>query len=213
MTKKNIQCSLAALWRTTTLWAQGQREFDGVVSSRTSQGPRCCELMKDDGAAGLGMARPMASCARERCWVHNVVGSGRTTLLWAREWHRWLGDDACVVDGATGSGLGRWWRAKGLNNHREQQCGGSEEDSTMAWRCQGGLKDGTDSGEVDDGAGSREIFGGKFWQPDGMSESLRRLGFANHAHQFIYRGTTVATCISDISRAVATMIRISIAPI
>jgi hypothetical protein len=61
MTKKNIQYSLAALWRTTTLRAQGQREFDGVVSSRTSQGPRCCELTKDDGAAGLGMARPMAS--------------------------------------------------------------------------------------------------------------------------------------------------------
>jgi hypothetical protein len=34
------------------------------------------------------------------------------------------------------------------------------------------------SGEVDDGAGSREIFGGKFWQLDGVSESLWGLEFA-----------------------------------
>jgi hypothetical protein len=33
----------------------------------------------------------------------------------------------------------------------------------MVQRLQGGLDDGIDS---------REIFGGKFWQPDGVSESL-----------------------------------------
>jgi hypothetical protein len=33
----------------------------------------------------------------------------------------------------------------------------------MVQRLQGGL---------DDDIGSREIFGGKFWQPDGVSESL-----------------------------------------
>jgi hypothetical protein len=34
------------------------------------------------------------------------------------------------------------------------------------------------SGEVNDGVGSREIFGGKFWQLDGVSESLCGLEFA-----------------------------------
>jgi hypothetical protein len=38
----------------------------------------------------------------------------------------------------------------------------SAEDLTMAWRLRGGLSDGTGSGEVDDGASSREIFSGKF---------------------------------------------------
>jgi hypothetical protein len=46
--------------------------------------------------------------------VHNVVGSGRTMLLQAQEWHHGLGDRACVVDGATGSGRGRWWRVRAL---------------------------------------------------------------------------------------------------
>jgi hypothetical protein len=48
----------------------------------------------------------------------------------------------------------------------------------MARRLRGELDDDTGSKEVDDGAGSREIFGGKFWQPDGVSESLRGLRFA-----------------------------------
>jgi hypothetical protein len=74
----------------------------------------------------------------------------------------------------------------------------------MVWRLRGGLKDGTGSGEVNDSTGSREIFGGKFWQPDGMSESLQGLGFAKAVQRFIYRGTTIATYISDVIRAVAT---------
>jgi hypothetical protein len=82
---------------------------------------------------------------------------------------------------------------------------------TTAQRLQGGLDDGTGSGEVDDSAGSREIFGGKFWQPDGVSESLWGLGFAKVMQWFIYRGTTVATSIGDVSRAIATVIYISIA--
>jgi hypothetical protein len=57
----------------------------------------------------------------------------------------------------------------------------------MARRLQGGLNGGaealgrtrqwTGSREVNDGVGSKEIFGGKFWQPDGVSESLQELGF------------------------------------
>jgi hypothetical protein len=49
----------------------------------------------------------------------------------------------------------------------------------MTWRLWGGLDDGTSSREVHNGAGSREIFGGNFWLLDGVSESLRGLGFAN----------------------------------
>jgi hypothetical protein len=44
----------------------------------------------------------------------------------------------------------------------------------------------------------------KFWQPDGMSESVQGLGFTNAAQWLIYRGTTVAMGISDIIGAVAT---------
>jgi hypothetical protein len=50
-----------------------------------------------------------------------------------------------------------------------------------AWRLHGGLDDGMGSGEVDDNKGSREVFDGKFWQPDGVSESLQGLGFAKAA--------------------------------
>jgi hypothetical protein len=46
---------------------------------------------------------------------------------------------------------------KVLDRGRKRWCGGSEEDSTMAWRLKGGLNDGMGSREVDDGAGSREI--------------------------------------------------------
>jgi hypothetical protein len=43
------------------------------------------------------------------------------------------------------------------------------------------------SREVDDGTGSREIFSGKFWQPDGVSEILWGLGFA-HPCNALFRG-------------------------
>jgi hypothetical protein len=43
------------------------------------------------------------------------------------------------------------------------------------------------SKEVDDSVVSREIFGGKFWQPDGVSECLRELGFVKTAQWLIYR--------------------------
>jgi hypothetical protein len=39
---------------------------------------------------------------------------------------------------------------------------GFGDDSMKAWRLQGGLDDGMGSREVDDGAGSMEIFGRKF---------------------------------------------------
>jgi hypothetical protein len=71
-------------------------------------------------------------------------------------------------------------------------------------RVQGGLDNGTGFGEVDDGSGSREIFDGKFWEPDSMSESLQELGFAFSTQWFIYRRTIVATGIGDVSRVVAT---------
>jgi hypothetical protein len=74
----------------------------------------------------------------------------------------------------------------------------------MVRRLWGGHDDGTGSGEVNDGVSSRENFGGKFWQPDGVSESLQGLGLAKVTQWFIYVGTTVATCISDAIRAVAT---------
>jgi hypothetical protein len=73
----------------------------------------------------------------------------------------------------------------------------------MAWRLQGGLNDDMGSRKVDDGAGSREIFGRKFWQPYGVSESFRGLGFARDTQWFIYRRIIVATGINDVSRAVA----------
>jgi hypothetical protein len=71
-------------------------------------------------------------------------------------------------------------------------------------RLQGGLNDNTSSGKVDDSTGSREIFGGKFWQPDGMSESLQGFGFAKATQWFIYRRITVTMGTSDVSRAIAT---------
>jgi hypothetical protein len=60
------------------------------------------------------------------------------------------------------------------------------------------------SEEGDDGAGCREIFGGKFLQPDSMRESHWGLVFAKVTQWFIYRGTTIATGICDVIRAVAT---------
>jgi hypothetical protein len=74
----------------------------------------------------------------------------------------------------------------------------------MARRLQGGLDDGTGSGEVNNSASSKENFGGKFWQPDGVSESLQGLGFAEATQWFIYIRITVAMGINDVSRVVAT---------
>jgi hypothetical protein len=73
----------------------------------------------------------------------------------------------------------------------------------MTRRLRGGLDDDMGSGEVDDGVGSGKIFGGKFWQPGGVSECLLGLGFAKAAQQFIYRGTTLAMGFSDIITVVA----------
>jgi hypothetical protein len=67
---------------------------------------------------------------------------------------------------------------KGLDRGWERRCRGSEEDLMMAQRLRGGLDDGTGSEEVDNGADSRENFVLKFWQTDGVSQSLRGLGFA-----------------------------------
>jgi hypothetical protein len=48
------------------------------------------------------------------------------------------------------------------------------------------------------------VFGGKFWQPSGMSENLRGLGFSKGVQRFIYRGTTTATNAGDVTRPIAT---------
>jgi hypothetical protein len=97
MTKKNIQyCSLAGLGRTTTLWDQGQRRFNGIEGSgRTT------------ALQAQGWRGSTASWAQEWHQVHSVAGSGRTMLLRAQERRRGVGDGACVVDGITGSGRGR----------------------------------------------------------------------------------------------------------
>jgi hypothetical protein len=75
--------------------------------------------------------------------VHNIASLGRMTLLHTQEWCRRLGDDGCVVDGITGSGLGRWRHIRASpmvrNNDAESPGrtrrwrGGSGEDSTTAW--------------------------------------------------------------------------------
>jgi hypothetical protein len=57
-----------------------------------------------------------------------------------------------VVVGITNSGRGRWRRVKGPQLWL----------GTMVRRLQGGFDDGMGFGEVYDGAGSRENFGGKF---------------------------------------------------
>jgi hypothetical protein len=51
----------------------------------------------------------MTSQAWEWRIVHIIVGSGRMTLLQAQEWRCGLGDEVCIVDGATDSSRGRWW--------------------------------------------------------------------------------------------------------
>jgi hypothetical protein len=61
-----------------------------------------------------------------------------------------------------------------------------------------------DSEELEDSAGSREVFDVRFWQPDGVSESLQGLGFAKAVQWFICRGTTSTTDKGDISRPIAT---------
>jgi hypothetical protein len=77
---------------------------------------------------------------------------------------------------------------KGLDRGQERRSRGFGEDSTMAQRLPGGLDDGMGPGDVD----------------DSVSESLRGLEFAKATQWFIYRGATVATCITDIIGVVAT---------
>jgi hypothetical protein len=102
------------------------------------------------------------------------------------QWRRGLREDNVVVGSGTASQA--WgWRMCGRRRHRlgsgkmAAHKGARPWSGTTAWRLRGGLDNGTGSREVDDGAGYREIFGGKFWQPDGVSESLQGLGFAKAA--------------------------------
>jgi hypothetical protein len=168
------RCGLGDSAGSMTSWALGHRGDDGTAGLGTT-------LVND--VVGTTMAW---GAQRHGLREDDVVAGSRTA---SRDW-----DDACMVDGSTGSGQGRWQHIKGPQSW----------SGMTVWRLQGGLDDGTGSGKVDDGAGSREIFGGKFWQPDGVSESLWELGFAMAAQQFIYRGTRVATGRGDIIKTVAT---------
>jgi hypothetical protein len=184
MTKKNIWCGFVELGRTMALLAQGWRGFDGIAGS----GHR--GLREDNDTVGSGTA-----------WVISIVGS-RTA--WGAHRCRLREDDIGVGLGTT---LQAW--ECGLRGRWRHQLGDdgaarSREDSTTARRLWGGLDNGIGSEEVNNGAGSKEIFGRKVWQPDSVSESLRGLGFTNDTQWFIYTGTTVATGISDVIRAVAT---------
>jgi hypothetical protein len=195
---KNIQYSLAGLGRMTALRTQGRHGFDSIAGSGRRR------LGEDDGTADPG-----------RAWVIGVTSLG---TAWGAQ-HRGLGEDDIVVGLGTASqawgqvlhcqwrhrlGSGKMAVRKGLDRGRERWFRGSGEDSTMMRGLQRGLNDGTCPGEVDDSVGSREIFGEKIWQPDGMSESLWGLGFAKAVQWFIYRGTKVATGINDIIGAIAT---------
>jgi hypothetical protein len=158
----------------------------GSTTSRARGGQRCCGPRDNAGHRRRGL--------RNGVGVQSAVGSGRTMLLQAQERRRRLGDNACVVDSVTSSGRGRW-------RHIRASIMVGNDGAEAPWRtrrwCRG-------SGEVDDGVGSSEFFCEKFWQLDSVSERLRRLGFTKATQRFVYRGTTVATCISDIIGAVAT---------
>jgi hypothetical protein len=99
---ENIQCSLVGLERMMAMRAQGRHEFDDITGS----GHR--RLREDDVAVGPGMTWVIGVSGSGMVRVHSIAGSGRTTLLRAHEQRRVLGDKACVVNGVTGSGRGRW---------------------------------------------------------------------------------------------------------
>jgi hypothetical protein len=135
---------------------------------------------------GRWRSRPGDGVGFWHCGLENGVGC---TVSWARGGWRCCG----LENGVTGFGMrhallmaapprvGKMAARKSLDHGQERWCVGSGEDSMTAWMLRGGLGDNTGSGEVNDGVGSREIFGGKFWQPDEVSENLRGLGFANAA--------------------------------
>jgi hypothetical protein len=97
------------------LQAQGWCGFNGIVGSGMSQGQWCHGRGDEDGTAAPGDDVVGSGMAP----VHSVAGSGRTTLLWARERSHGLGDDTCAIDDVTGSGRGRWHHIKGLDRGRE----------------------------------------------------------------------------------------------
>jgi hypothetical protein len=105
--------------------------------------------------------------------VDGIVGSG---MVWGAQHHR-LGEDDVVA----GSGIASqaWgWCLCGRRHHQvglgkmAARKGARPWLGTMARRLRRGLDDRAGSGEVNDGTGSKEIFGRKFWQPDDVSESL-----------------------------------------
>jgi hypothetical protein len=125
-------------------------------------------------------------------WVDGIMGSG----MMLSPQHRRLGENDVVAGSRTASrawgqrlcgrrhhrlGSRKMATCKGVDRGWERWRESSEVDSTMMRRLQGGFDDSTGFGEVDDGVGSREIFTVKFWQNDGVSESLRGLGFAKGA--------------------------------
>jgi hypothetical protein len=131
--QRKIHCSLAALGRMIAFWAQGWHSFDGVTCFG------CRRLGEDDGTAVLGTAwvdgiacSGTARGAQRRGLGEDdvVAGSGMMSRAW---------DGACVVDGVTISGQGRWRRLSvstmvgndgaELRGGLDDGVGGSGEDS------------------------------------------------------------------------------------
>jgi hypothetical protein len=123
------------------LRAWGGRWRCGLRDSVGSMASRALGHHRDDHVACLGRTTTQRArgrhesttlWAQEQHRVHNVMGSGRTMLLRAREWCHRLGDGACVADSVTDSGRGRWWRVEGLDRGWERRRGGYGEDSMTA---------------------------------------------------------------------------------
>jgi hypothetical protein len=124
MIKKTIQCSVAG---------SGRHWFDGVTGSEVS------------GKTIVLWAWGRRESTTMRARVHSVMGSGRMTLLQAREWHHELEDRACVIDDITDSGQCRWRHVKGLDHGQEGRRGCSEEYSMTTRRLWGGLDVGAEA--------------------------------------------------------------------
>jgi hypothetical protein len=192
-TKAMWQCSISKSGFVS--WNRQRKIY--IVALWAWGGRRSCELRDDVGSTvswalditGLGRTTVLwargrhgssASWAQEWRRVHSVAGLRRTTLLWAQERSRRLGDVAYVVDSVTDSGWGRWQCARssivvrndGAEAPRRTRRwrGDSEEASTTAWAL---------------GRSTMALAPGKFWQPDGVSESLRGLGFFK-GHTMVY---------------------------
>jgi hypothetical protein len=144
MTKKNIQCSLSGLGRTTVLQAQWRRGFDSIAGSRISRGQRCRGLGEDDCAMGRRH--------------HGLGNDVECTTSGLRE------DDVVV---GLGTALRAWGRGLcGRRRHRRgsrkmaARKGARLWSRTMARRLWGGLDDGAAPGRTQWWHG---LWAGRWW--------------------------------------------------